>query len=252
MSFLEVSNLTIKFGATTAIDDVSFALEHDGRLGLIGASGSGKSVTSLAIAGLLSETANITGSIRLDGQELVGLRERDYRELRGNKLSMIFQEPMTALDPTMKVGRQIAEVIALHDERTGKRTEVEQALGTVGLQDPARVADSYPHELSGGQRQRALIAMAIINRPGLVICDEPTTALDVIVQQQILELLDEVLTDRATLFISHDLAVVREICSEVVVMQGGRVVEAGSIDDVITNPRHEYTAALVEAARGTL
>ena len=232
MSFLEVSNLTIKFGATTAIDDVSFALEHDGRLGLIGASGSGKSVTSLAIAGLLSETANITGSIRLDGQELVGLRERDYRELRGNKLSMIFQEPMTALDPTMKVGRQIAEVIALHDERTGKRTEVEQALGTVGLQDPARVADSYPHELSGGQRQRALIAMAIINRPGLVICDEPT--------------------DRATLFISHDLAVVREICSEVVVMQGGRVVEAGSIDDVITNPRHEYTAALVEAARGTL
>ncbi len=247
---LVVDGLTVRFGDTVAVDDVSFTVGETERLGIIGASGSGKSVTSLAVAGLLSETATVTGSIRLAGQELVGLPEREYRKLRGSQLSMIFQEPMTALDPTMHVGRQIAEVIALHRPSSGKRSTVEAELERVGISDPQRVANSYPHQLSGGQRQRALVAMAIVNRPGLVICDEPTTALDVIVQRQILHVLDDVLTDRAALFISHDLAVVREICPRAIVMQHGRIVEEGPVDQLVESPGHEYTARLVAAARG--
>lgn len=249
---LVVQDLRVIFGQTVAVDGISFELGSDERLGIIGASGSGKSVTSLAIAGLLSETASVTGSITLDGRELVGLPEREYRKLRGNEFSMIFQEPMTALDPTMRVGRQIAEVIALHQQRTGKRHTVEAELERVGISDPARVADSFPHQLSGGQRQRALIAMAIVNQPGLVLCDEPTTALDVIVQRQILDLLDEVLTDRSAIFVSHDLAVVRQVCERAIVMQEGRIVEEGSVGQLIAAPEHEYTARLVAAARGEL
>lgn len=249
---LVVEGLTVRFGSTVAVDDVSFEVGDRERLGVIGASGSGKSVTSLAVTGLLSETAHVSGSIRLDGQELVGMPERDYRKLRGSRISMIFQEPMTALDPTMRVGRQIAEVIALHDQRAGKRSTVVEELTRVGFSQPERVADSYPHQLSGGQRQRALIAMAIINKPELVICDEPTTALDVIVQRQILQVLDDVLTDRASIFISHDLAVVKQVCSRVIVMDGGRVVEEGAIERIIEQPKQEYTARLIAAARGEL
>lgn len=249
---LVVEGLTVRFGETVAVDDVSFAVGEQERLGIIGASGSGKSVTSLAIAGLLSETARVSGSIKLDGRELVGLPEREYRRLRGSEISMIFQEPMTALDPTMRVGRQIAEVIALHDQRTGKRSTVMEELTRVGISQPSRVADSYPHQLSGGQRQRALIAMAIVNKPGLVICDEPTTALDVIVQRQILSVLNEVLADRSALFISHDLAVVQAVCSRAIVMKDGKIVEEGAIETIVKRPRNEYTARLVAAARGEL
>ncbi|RRD47441.1 ABC transporter ATP-binding protein [Tessaracoccus sp. OH4464_COT-324] len=249
---LVVQNLTIKFADTTVVDDVSFAVGDGERLGIIGASGSGKSVTALAVAGLLSETARISGSIRLDGQELVGMREKHWRKLRGNRFSMVFQEPMTALDPTMPVGRQIAETIGLHSRRTGKRRSVEAELERVGISDPRRVADSFPHELSGGQRQRALIAMAIVNQPDLVICDEPTTALDVLVQRQILDLLDEVLVGRSALFITHDLAVVRQVCPRAIVMQSGRIVEEGLVDQLINQPRHDYTRALVTAAKGEL
>ncbi|WP_297742303.1 ABC transporter ATP-binding protein [uncultured Tessaracoccus sp.] len=249
---LVVEGLTVRFGSTAVIDDVSFDVDSTERLGIIGASGSGKSVTALTIAGLLSETAQVSGSIQWDGRELVGLRDRDYRKLRGSDISMVFQEPMTALDPTMRVGRQIAEAIALHDQRSGKRRTVVEELVRVGFTEPERVADSYPHQLSGGQRQRALIAMAIVNKPGLVICDEPTTALDVIVQRQILHVLDEVLTNRSALFISHDLAVVKAICSRVIVMQGGRIVEEGPIERIIEQPRCEYTARLIAAARGEL
>ena len=249
---LVVEGLTVRFGSTVAVDDVSFEVGDRERLGVIGASGSGKSVTSLAVTGLLSETAHVSGSIRLDGQELVGMPERDYRKLRGSRISMIFQEPMTALDPTMRVGRQIAEVIALHDQRAGKRSTVVEELTRVGFSQPERIADSNPHQLSGGQRQRALIAMAIINKPELVICDEPTTALDVIVQRQILQVLDDVLTDRASIFISHDLAVVKQVCSRVIVMDGGRVVEEGAIERIIEQPKQEYTARLIAAARGEL
>ncbi|MGO1487026.1 MAG: ABC transporter ATP-binding protein [Arachnia sp.] len=253
MNRLEVSELTVAFGRrrVVAVDRLSFTLGENARLGIIGQSGSGKSVTALAMIGLLPENAHVTGSVKLNGQELIGRSERDLRRLRGDEVSMIFQEPMTALDPTMRVGRQIGEVIALH--RTGEREPirdvVELWLARVGMADPARVAQSYPDELSGGQRQRALVAMALANQPGLVICDEPTTALDVIVQRQILDLLDEQLAGRAALFVSHDLAVVRQVCHEALVMLKGRVVESGSIRSIIDHPQHPYTRALVAAAR---
>ncbi len=253
MNRLEVSELTVTFGRrrTVAVDNLSFTLKENERLGIIGQSGSGKSVTALAMIGLLPENAHVTGSVKLNGQELVGRPEGDLRSLRGNEVSMIFQEPMTALDPTMRVGRQIGEVIALHrrDQRGTIRDVVQHWLARVGMADPERVAMSYPDELSGGQRQRALVAMALANQPGLVICDEPTTALDVIVQRQILNLLDEQLEGRAALFVSHDLAVVRQVCQKVLVMLEGRVVESGTIQAIIDAPQHPYTRGLVAAAR---
>ncbi|HJE51054.1 MAG TPA: ABC transporter ATP-binding protein [Tessaracoccus flavescens] len=252
MSYLRVTDLTIRFGnRPPAVNSISFEVGERDRLGIIGQSGSGKSVTALAILGLLPETATVTGSIQLDGRELIGLSERELQKLRGDEISMIFQEPMTALDPTMKVGRQVGEVVALHhgERRGGIRDDVMTWLGRVGLSDPERIADSYPHELSGGQRQRALIAMALANEPGLVLCDEPTTALDVLVQRQILALLAEELADRAAIFVSHDLAVVREVCPRVAVMLGGEIVEQGPIDDIIANPQHPYTQGLIASAR---
>ncbi|WP_040284115.1 ABC transporter ATP-binding protein [Tessaracoccus massiliensis] len=253
MSYLEVTDLTITFGRRqrTAVNGISLSVEADERLGIIGQSGSGKSVTALAIMGLLPEHAHVTGSIKLDGRELAGLPEREYRRLRGDEIAMIFQEPMTALDPTMKVGRQIGEVVALHhrDRRGGIRDEVLTWLERVGIVEPERISDSYPHELSGGQRQRALIAMALSNEPGLVLCDEPTTALDVLVQRQILALLDEQLQGRSAIFVSHDLAVVRQVCRRVAVMLEGRIVEEGPIEDVIADPQHPYTKGLIASAR---
>ncbi len=253
MSYLEVTDLVVAFGRhrKVAVEGVSFTLERDERLGIIGQSGSGKSVTSLAVIGLLPEHAHVSGSIRLDGRELVGAAAGTMRRLRGDEVSMVFQEPTTALDPTMRVGRQVAEAVLLHGhaKRRAARGEVLGWLGRVGIEDPARVADSYPHELSGGQRQRVLIAMALVNRPGLVICDEPTTALDVLVQRQILDLLDVELRGRAALFVSHDLGVVRRVCERVAVMLDGRIVETGTVDDVIADPRHPYTRGLIAAAR---
>lgn len=253
MSHLEVTDLTISFGRRrkVAVDHVSFSLDHDERLGIIGQSGSGKSVTALAVIGLLPDNAHVSGSIRLDGRELVGMPERKLQGLRGNEISMIFQEPMTALDPTMKVGRQVGEVVAIHhsEQRGGIRAGVIDWLDRVGIREPRRIAESYPHELSGGQRQRALIAMALANRPGLVICDEPTTALDVLVQRQILDLLDVELQERSSLFVSHDLGVVRQVCQRVAVMLEGRIVETGTIDEVIADPQHPYTKGLIASAR---
>ncbi len=253
MNRLEVSELTVSFGRrrVVAVDHLSFTLGEQDRLGIIGQSGSGKSVTALAMIGLLPENAHVTGSVTLNGRELVGRPERELRALRGSEVSMVFQEPMTALDPTMRVGRQIGEVIALHrsGERGSIRDEVRLWLSRVGMADVERVSRSYPDELSGGQRQRALVAMALVNQPGLVICDEPTTALDVIVQRQILNLLDDQLRGRAALFVSHDLAVVRQVVDTVLVMLEGRVVESGNIRDIIDAPQHPYTQALVAAAR---
>ena len=250
---LQVRDLTITFGRRQqkAVDSISFDVSADERLGIIGQSGSGKSVTALAIMGLLPDHARVTGSIRFDGRELVGLPEREYRQLRGDDIAMIFQEPMTALDPTMKVGRQIGEVVALHhaDQRGGIRDDVLTWLERVGIVEPARIADSFPHELSGGQRQRALIAMALANHPGLVLCDEPTTALDVLVQRQILALLDEQLEGHSAIFVSHDLAVVRQVCRRVAVMLEGRIVEEGPIDQIIAEPQHPYTQGLIASAR---
>ena len=255
MSLLEVSDLSVAFGRRRrlAVDAVSFRLDAGQRLGIIGESGSGKTVTALAVLGLLPENAVVSGSIRLGDRELIGLDEATHARLRGDLVSMVFQEPMTALDPTMRVGRQVAEVLRLHaSDRSGAaRTHVLEMLGRVGLADAERVADSFPHQLSGGQRQRCLLAMALINSPDLVICDEPTTALDVTVQARVLTLLDEVLTAEraACLFISHDLAVVSQVCSDVLVMLDGRIVEAGPVAKLFTAPEHPYTRGLVATAR---
>ncbi len=255
MSLLQVADLTVSFGRrrAVAVDSVSFELGQGQRLGIIGESGSGKTVTALALMGLLPETAHVTGSIRLAGRELVGLPEASLAGLRGDVLSMVCQEPMTALDPTMRVGRQVAEVLLLHtaDRGGSARARVIDMLGRVGLADAERVADSFPHQLSGGQRQRCLLAMALINSPDLVICDEPTTALDVTVQARVLRLLDEVLTAEgaACLFISHDLAVVSQVCTDVLVMLEGRIVEAGPVARLFSAPEHPYTRGLVATAR---
>ncbi|WP_314819974.1 ABC transporter ATP-binding protein [Arachnia propionica] len=253
MSLLEIEDLRVTFGRRrkVAVDGVSFTLGERERLGIIGQSGSGKTVIALSIMGLLPENARVSGSIRLAGRELVGRPEKELQRLRGDAVSMVFQEPMTALDPTMRVGRQVGEVVALHhgERRGGIRALVLEWLDRVGLPDPERIADSFPHQLSGGQRQRALIAMALANRPDLVICDEPTTALDVIVQKQILDLLDAEFAGRAALFVSHDLAVVRQVCRRVMVVLDGRIVEHGPIEEVIGSPQHPYTHGLVASAR---
>jgi ATP-binding ABC transporter protein len=253
VSLLEIEDLRVTFGRRrkVAVDGVSFTLGERERLGIIGQSGSGKTVIALSIMGLLPENARVSGSIRLAGRELVGRPEKELQRLRGDAVSMVFQEPMTALDPTMRVGRQVGEVVALHhgERRGGIRALVLEWLDRVGLPDPERIADSFPHQLSGGQRQRALIAMALANRPDLVICDEPTTALDVIVQKQILDLLDAEFAGRAALFVSHDLAVVRQVCRRVMVVLDGRIVEHGPIEEVIGSPQHPYTHGLVASAR---
>lgn len=251
---LEVADLTVAFGRRPpAVRGVSFTVAPGQRLGLIGESGSGKTVTSLAIMGLLPDYARVTGSIRLAGAELVGRTDRELSRVRGDEITMIFQEPMTALDPTMRCGRQVAEVLRLHAgaEAGPARERVLAMLAEVGFDDPQRVADSYPHQLSGGQRQRVVTAMALINSPDLVLCDEPTTALDVTVQARVLQVLDRVLTleNAACLFITHDLAVVSQLCSDILVMLDGEIVEGGPTAQIFDAPRHPYTRGLVATAR---
>ena len=254
-ALLRVRDLHVDFGRrrVEALHGIDLTVEAGARVGLIGESGSGKSVTALAAMGLLPDNAHVSGSIELAGHELVGLSDAGFAALRGDLVSMIFQEPMTALDPTMRVGRQVAEVLRLHQGAPAgmARARVLEMLDRVGLPDPGRISMSFPHQLSGGQRQRVLIAMALINQPGLVICDEPTTALDVTVQARVLRLLDEQLdaAGAACLFISHDLAVVSQVCDEVAVMYRGDIVEAGSIAEVLARPRHPYTAGLIATAR---
>lgn len=251
---LSIDELSVRFrgSARPALDQISLRIGRGERLGLIGESGSGKSVTALAVMGLLADNARCTGSIRWRGRELLGMHDADYSKVRGEQISMVFQEPMTALDPTMRTGRQVAEVVRLHDSAPSgaARDRVLETLAQVGIGDPARVADSYPHQLSGGQRQRVLIAMAMINTPDLLICDEPTTALDVTVQAKVLELLRHGLDQAgsALLFISHDLAVVSQMVDRIAVIFGGRVVEAGTRAQILENPQHPYTAGLIATA----
>lgn len=253
MSLLEVRDLGVRFGRRpAAVTQVSFRIEAGERWGLIGESGSGKSVTALAVMGLLAETAVVSGTVTLGGHRITDLPERALARLRGDLVTMVFQEPMTTLDPTMPVGRQVAETLLLHSsiEHRAARQRVLDLLAEVGLSDPERVAASFPHQLSGGQRQRAILAMALINSPELVICDEPTTALDVTVQARVLARLDQALTANgaACLFISHDLAVVSQICDRVLVMLDGRIVERGSVAELFRAPQHPYTRGLVAAA----
>ena len=254
-SLLEVTDLVVEFGRRRirAVDGVSFHLGSGERLGIIGESGSGKTVTALSVMGLLPDNARVTGSIRWNGEELLGRPERELARLRGNAMSMVFQEPMTALDPTMRVGRQVAEAFVLHrgDTTGSARERSVEMLDAVGLPDPERIADAYPHQLSGGQRQRVILAMALVNGPDLVICDEPTTALDVTVQAKVLELLDQVLAAEkaACLFISHDLAVVSQVTEQIMVMLDGQVVEQAPAAQLFTAPNHPYTKGLVATAR---
>ncbi|MFE3290020.1 dipeptide ABC transporter ATP-binding protein [Rhodococcus sp. NPDC059234] len=255
-SLVEVADLRVHAGERTLLDGISFGLDAGERLGLIGESGSGKSLTALSLMGLLPEPLRASGRIALDGVRgnLVDLGEREWSRLRGDDLAMVFQEPMTALNPLMKVGNQVAEVIALHDPGVGRRerrTAVLDLLASVNLPDPPRIARSYPHELSGGQRQRVLIAIAMANRPRVLICDEPSTALDVTTAAQILELIDTTVRehDTALLMITHDLAVVSQLCERVLVMRSGAIVESGPIGEVFGDPRDPYTRSLLDASR---
>ncbi|RSD20167.1 ABC transporter ATP-binding protein [Amycolatopsis eburnea] len=227
---------------SSLVRDVSFEIGAGERVGLIGESGSGKSLTALSIMGLLPDELRASGSIRLGDRELLGMSEKDLSRLRGDELAMVFQEPMTALNPAMRVGRQVTEPGRIH----GRRHRAEDLLDAVGLAGTAR---AYPHQLSGGQRQRVVLAMALANEPSLLICDEPTTALDVTVQSQILTLIKAALSrESALLFISHDLAVVASVCERVLVMLDGEIVEAGSTREVLTAPKHEYTRKLLAAS----
>jgi len=255
MSLLEVRDLRVGFpsaaGVLPAVRGVSFALAPGEVLGLVGESGSGKSVTALAVMGLLPPQARVEGSIRFEGRELTALGARDFRQLRGARIGMIFQEPMTALNPVMRVGDQVAEAVRAHQRvrRAAARARAVEALREVAIPEPERRARDYPHQLSGGQRQRVMIAIAIANRPALLIADEPTTALDVTVQAQILDLLGE-LRDKlglAMLFISHDLAVVSQVSRRTAVMYAGSVVESGPAAEVFARPAHPYTRGLLNS-----
>ncbi|WP_432479734.1 ABC transporter ATP-binding protein [Nocardioides sp. GXQ0305] len=250
-----VEGLGVETGHHRLVDDVGFEIRAGERVGLIGESGSGKSLTALAMMGLLPEGLRARGSVRVAGvgADLVGADERTLSGVRGREVAMVFQEPMTALNPTMRVGRQVAEVLLVHGTRPDRRSAHAAAVGLldqVGLPDPADAARAYPHQFSGGQRQRIVLALALANDPALLICDEPTTALDVTVQARVLDLIVRGVEERrsAMLFITHDLAVVATACERVLVMYGGRIVEAGPVDQVLTRPRHRYTQGLVGAS----
>ncbi|MGB9255036.1 MAG: ABC transporter ATP-binding protein, partial [Candidatus Korobacteraceae bacterium] len=256
---LDVRKLSIEFataqGVVSAVRDVSFHIDAAEVLGLVGESGSGKSVTALAILRLLPPQARIHGSIRFRDDNLLQIPEPQMRHIRGAGISMIFQEPMTALNPVMRVGDQIAEAVLAHASGNGRVSKSDawrlavDSLRTVAIADADRRARDYPHQLSGGQRQRVMIAMAVVNRPALLIADEPTTALDVTIQAQVLDLLAELREEfsLAMLFISHDLAVVSQISHRIGVMYAGSVVEMGMARDVFLHPMHPYTRGLLNS-----
>jgi ABC-type dipeptide/oligopeptide/nickel transport system ATPase component len=254
-TLLQVERLNVTFATQTgdvaAVRDVSFSIPESGTLGLVGESGSGKSATSLAIMRLLPPQASLSGKIVFAGEHLPALPDGAMRGIRGARISMIFQEPMTALNPVMRVGDQVAEAVLAH-HRVSKeeaRQRAAQALREVAIPDPEQRARDYPHQLSGGQRQRVMIAMALVNHPQLLIADEPTTALDVTIQAQILDLLAE-LRERhrlAVLFISHDLGVVSRVADQVAVMYAGEIVEMGPVAEIFSSATHAYTRGLIRA-----
>lgn len=249
---LRVRGLTINAGAARLVDSVSFSVAPGERVGLIGESGSGKSLTSLALTGLLQAGLVAAGSVLLDGIETVAASESALTPLRGAVAGMVFQEPLTALDPLMRVGKQIAEPMRRHLGLRGAALQaaVFAALAEVSLSE-SRLARAFPHELSGGQRQRVAIAIALAAQPRLLVADEPTTALDVTVQAEVLALLDRIVAERGMglLFVSHDLAVVSRMTDRVLVLQNGAVVEEGAVASLLRAPTHPYTAQLVAHAR---
>ncbi|WP_431784193.1 ABC transporter ATP-binding protein [Streptomyces chumphonensis] len=255
-AFLSVRDLRVQFstedGIVKAVDGLSFDLERGRTLGIVGESGSGKSVTNLTVLGLHNpKTTTVTGEIVLDGQELTGAREKTLEKLRGNKMAMIFQDPLTALSPFYTIGRQIMEPFRKHTGASKKeaRERAIEMLTKVGIPHPKTRVDDYPHQFSGGMRQRAMIAMALVCDPDLIIADEPTTALDVTVQAQILDLLKDLQQEfgSSIVFITHDLGVIAEMADDIMVMYGGRAVERGSAAEVLRAPRHPYTWGLLSS-----
>lgn len=253
---LEVHDLTIEIGGERVVDGVSFEVPDGGTVGLIGESGSGKSLTALAIVGLLPEGAQASGSIRWQGREIFGLHERALAQLRGDEIGVVFQDPLTALNPVRTVGRQIAESVRIHERLRGRalRDRAIAEAARVALPDPEAIIKRYPHQLSGGQRQRVAIAMALACRPRLLIADEPTTALDATVQAGILDLLRGLTSDEdmSLLFITHDLAVLAQVATHAVVLERGRVVEAGAVPRLLSEPRAAVTQGLLRDATATL
>ena len=257
MALLEVNNLRTSFftdaGEVRAVDGVSFNLDHGKVLGIVGESGSGKSVTAYSIMQILAPTGKIKegSSIRLDGQELVGSSEKTMRTVRGNKISIIFQDPMTSLNPTYTVGHQLMEAIMLHTNRN-RREAFERGvemLRLVNVNEAEKRMKQYPFELSGGMRQRVMIAMALACEPDILIADEPTTALDVTIQAQILDLMKDLQKKlgMAIIMITHDLGMVAQMCDEIIVMYAGSICEQGTADEIFYNPRHEYTKGLLRS-----
>ncbi|WP_415838484.1 ABC transporter ATP-binding protein [Rahnella bruchi] len=249
---LNISDLRVQFSGSpaTVLDGISLQLEAGKTLALVGESGCGKSVTSLALMGLLPASAKVLqGEIRLNDTSLLGLSERQYADLRGQELAMIFQEPMTSLNPALTLGDQLAEAVMRHQGTDKKQARMQalEILKKVQIPAPELRMDAYPHQLSGGMRQRVMIAMALINRPQLLIADEPTTALDVTIQAQILALLNRIQqeTGSALLLITHDLGVVAEVADSVAVMYAGQIVEQGLVADIFNNPQHPYTIGLM-------
>ena len=255
MALLDVKNLSVRLqtqrGPADAVRDINFTLARGETLGLVGESGCGKSITALSLMGLLPENAVVRGSIRFDGKELVGLPDDALRQIRGNRIGMIFQEPMTALNPVHTIGAQVAEPLRLHRALSSAeaRKQVIALLDRVGIPNAAKRVDAYPHQFSGGQRQRVTIAMALACGPDLLIADEPTTALDVTIQGQILDLIHDVVQERnmALILISHDLGVIAQNVSRMMVMYGGSVVETGPTASVFANRAHPYTLGLFGA-----
>jgi oligopeptide transport system ATP-binding protein len=254
---LDVNHLTTRFhtrnGVVHAVEDVSFTLERGETLGIVGESGSGKSVTCYSLLGLIPTPPGriVRGTAVFDGIDLLSADEKQLRGIRGKRISMIFQDPMTSLNPYMRISAQLTEPLELHENLSGKAalTRAIDALAEVGIPDPEKRIHSYPHEFSGGMRQRVMIAMALITKPELLICDEPTTALDVTVQKQVLDLIKDRQKELGTsiIFITHDLAVVSEVCDHINVMYAGRIVESAKRADLFSHPLHAYTRSLLKS-----
>ncbi len=256
MALLEVKDLHTSFftpaGEVKAVNGVSFNLDRGKVLGIVGESGSGKSVTAYSVMQILEKTGKIvSGSIKFDGQELVGIGESGMKNIRGNKISIIFQDPMTSLNPTYTIGHQLMEAILLHTPRNKQQAydRAVEMLRLVNVNEPEKRMNQYPFEFSGGMRQRVMIAMALACEPDILIADEPTTALDVTIQAQILELMQSLQKElgMAIIMITHDLGVVAQMCDEVIVMYAGSICEQGSADEIFYNPRHEYTKGLMRS-----
>ena len=256
MALLEVNDLHTSFftpaGEVKAVNGVSFYLDSGKVLGIVGESGSGKSVTAYSIMQILEKTGKIvSGSVKFDGQELVGIGEKGMKKIRGNKISIIFQDPMTSLNPTYTIGKQLMEAIMLHTPRNKQqaRERAIEMLRLVNINEPEKRMKQYPFEFSGGMRQRIMIAMALACEPDILIADEPTTALDVTIQAQILELMQKLQKElgMAIIMITHDLGVVAQMCDEVIVMYAGSICEQGTADEIFYNPKHEYTKGLMRS-----